>query len=531
MKTMHQYEMYEITVDGPAPEGSWVATDVHADFTNSGKTISVKGFYAGDGTYRVRFLPEQAGIYECRLYVPFGDPERVMEIKCLPAAEGRHGIVRADGTHFRYADGTWFYPFGTTVYALIHQEDALVEQTFETLAGSPFNKIRICLFPKHYDYNHNEPPCYAFAATQKGMQELQDPDRTSAPGRWDIHHPNPQFWNRLEKYIQRLDTLGIQCDLILFHDYDNWGFARLSLDEALTYLDYAARRLSAFPNLWWSLANEYDLLPYTQKDWKTIAHFIHENDPYGHLLSNHHMVREWDYANEDTTHICLQTSDLDFLSSKILKYNKPLMVDECRYEGNLPLNWGNITGFELVNRFWTVIAQGGYCTHGETFLDKNDPDEIVWWAKGGKLIGESPARIAFLRDIVESLPGPLTYAGRPETTREQFETMKTQLTQSMLEANGFLRLIVTSSWGEARALVNSARELEASCEDKAFLKYYARNCTCLGKLSLPESGSYKVEIIDVWDMTRTVALEGVNGNVEVDLPGKEGIALLATKIG
>ena len=43
-------------------------------------------------------------------------------------------MVRPDETHFRYADGTWFYPFGTTVYAFSHQEDERVAETFETLA-------------------------------------------------------------------------------------------------------------------------------------------------------------------------------------------------------------------------------------------------------------------------------------------------------------------------------------------------------------------------------------------------------------
>ena len=85
------------------------------------------------------------------------------------------------------------------------------------------------------------------------------------------------------------------------------------------------------------------------------------------------------------------------------------MVDECCYEGNIPWDRGNISGFELVHRFWTVCMQGGYCTHGETYLNE---EEVLWWSKGGKLVGESPARIGFLREILESLPGPLTFSGR-----------------------------------------------------------------------------------------------------------------------
>jgi hypothetical protein len=40
-------------------------------------------------------------------------------------------------------------------------------------------------------------------------------------------------------------------------------------------------------------------------------------------------------------------------------------------------------------------------THGETY---KRPDEILWWTKGGVLHGQSPARIAFLRKVVEEGP-------------------------------------------------------------------------------------------------------------------------------
>lgn len=38
-------------------------------------------------------------------------------------------MVKAVGTHFEYEDGTCFYPFGTTVYALAHQTTELIDQT------------------------------------------------------------------------------------------------------------------------------------------------------------------------------------------------------------------------------------------------------------------------------------------------------------------------------------------------------------------------------------------------------------------
>src|SRR5260370_36229021 len=55
----------------------------------------------------------------------------------------------------------------------------------------------------------------------------------------------------------------------------------------------------------------------------------------------------------------------------------------------------------MVLRFWNGIIAGTYVGHGETY---RDPRDIIWWSKGGVLHGQSPARIAFLRKILEEGP-------------------------------------------------------------------------------------------------------------------------------
>jgi len=49
---------------------------------------------------------------------------------------------------FGYADGTPFYPVGTTCYAWVHQPEELVKQTLQSLAETKFNKIRMTVMPK-----------------------------------------------------------------------------------------------------------------------------------------------------------------------------------------------------------------------------------------------------------------------------------------------------------------------------------------------------------------------------------------------
>ena len=150
---MEQYRMFELRFESSRPKGSEAVVDLEAVFTNGGESKTVKGFYAGNGIYAVRFLPEKEGVYTWRVS---GCVEASGEECCVKAAGGKaHGIVRAVGTHFEYEDGTPFKPFGTTIYAMMHQKETLIGQTWETLASAPFNKVRYCVFPKHYDYNHN----------------------------------------------------------------------------------------------------------------------------------------------------------------------------------------------------------------------------------------------------------------------------------------------------------------------------------------------------------------------------------------
>jgi hypothetical protein len=505
-RKMRQYEMFELRLKNIEPAGSKVNVDLKGVFEINGYKKEVKGFYAGDETYIIRYYPEKSGI--CK-YKISGIINLEGEEKCEESNENNHGMVHAEGTHFQYSDGKCFYPFGTTVYALSHQEDSLVKQTFQTLEEASFNKIRMCVFPKHYDFNKNEPPYYAFEKTN---------------GKWDVNKPCYAFWDRIESHISLLDKLGIQCDLILLHPYDNWGFSNFTKEEVLIYLDYIIRRLSAYPNIWWSLANEYDLMKYSIEEWKYFAKFIHENDKYGHLLSNHQIVTPWDFSDVNTTHICLQTSELNQVSEQIEKYQKPLMIDECCYEGNISMGWGNISGFEMVNRFWTVCVQGGYCTHGETYL--ND-EEIIWWSKGGRLIGESPLRIKFLKEIIESLPGPLTCIEKAPT-EDEYKVMQEHMSEEE-KKHPFNVLMSKLPWETLKKIIMDSKDLGGCYGEEAYLKYYQKHCTCIGKLNLPKTGDYDVEIIDVWKMTREKVMENVNGEIEVRLPGKEGIALLAIK--
>jgi hypothetical protein len=252
----------------------------------------------------------------------------------------------------------------------------------------------MCVFPKRYRWNENEPPKYSFEGTP--------------PDKWDFTRFNPAFFHHLEKRIAELRDLGIEADIILLHPYDegHWGFDRMPDEVDDRYLRYVVSRLAAFRNVWWSLANEYDFMTEKQEsDWDRMIQVVHEADPYGRLISIHNGRVLYNHTNPLLTHASIQNGSAAEEAGRAILYRdvyrKPIVFDEIKYEGDIPLRWGNLSAEEMVHRFWECIIAGTYPGHGECYLHSSD---VLWWSKGGVLRGESPARIAFLRDILKTAP-------------------------------------------------------------------------------------------------------------------------------
>lgn len=391
-----QWGLFEKSFEGPAEGNPFVEVELTAVFTQGEQNVKVCGFYDGDGIYRIRFSPPAQGqwTYETRS----NRPElagKTGSLQVTGPGKGNHGPVGVANTfHFAYADGTPYRQIGTTCYAWTHQDEKLQEQTLQTLSESPFNKIRFCVFPKSYAYNKNEPLLYPFEGTP--------------PSAWDFTRLNPAFFRHFEKRVRQLGEMGIQADIILFHPYDkgHWGFDRMPKEADDRYLRYIVSRLAAYRNVWWSMANEYDFMKEkTPDDWDRFFQIVQAADPYGRLRSIHNGTLLYNHTQPWVTHASIQNgSAVEDAGRAVLYrdvYRKPIIFDEVKYEGNLPQRWGNLSAEELVLRFWEGTIAGTYVGHGETYLDAND---VIWWSKGGLLHGQSPARLAFLRRILEEGP-------------------------------------------------------------------------------------------------------------------------------
>jgi hypothetical protein len=469
---VERWGVYEIELQGPSSGNPYLDVSVGAHFRFRNRIVDADGFYDGDGTYRIRFMPDELGEWS---YTTFSNTPalngKTGAFAATAPAKENHGPVRVRyTTHFAYEDNTPYVPIGTTAYAWIHQGDALEERTLRTLGASPFNKIRMCVFPKHYTFNSNEPVTYPFPR--------------SASGENDYGRFNPAFFRHLERRVRDLQSLGIEADLILFHPYDRWGYANMPAEVDDRYLRYVVARLAAFRNVWWSLANEFDYMKdKNMGDWDRFFRIVQENDPYGHLRSIHNGSLIYDHSKPWVTHVSMQSSELEKALDYIKQYQKPVIYDECKYEGNIHHRWGSISAHEMVRRFWLATVQGAYAGHGETYLDSKD---ILWWSKGGELKGESPKRIAFLRRLLESAP------------KEGLDSASTYY-------------------------------LGAGQPKSYYLFYFDLNQPAVYTFELAPGVKYKADLIDPWEMTIQPIDGTYEGKFEMRLPGRPYLAVRFAK--
>lgn len=466
--SVERWDVFELTLDGPSGGNPFTDVTFGAAFAMGNRKIACAGFYDGDGKYKVRFMPDEMGAWS---YTTSSNrPElngHAGNFQCTPAREGNHGPVRVrDGFHFGYEDGTPFVECGTTCYAWAFQPPERQQQTIQTLRSSPFNKLRMCIFPKWYQYNRSEPPIYPFPRTGDTN---------------DFSTFNPAYFQHFDDLIAQLRGVAVQADLILFHPYDKWDYSSMPADVDDRYLRYVLARYSAYRNVWWSLANEFDLLKAkSNSDWDRFARIVTDGDPYGHLRSVHYSRVMYDYGRAWCTHAGVQSYSFEKASDWRMDWAKPVVFDECQYEGNIPTNWGSITGDELVRRFWAAAARGAYCGHGETYLDPND---VLWWSKGGVLHGTSAPQIAFLRKLMEETiavgPGPIGFT---------FES---------------------ASFGTRAKRAN----------DHVLFVYFDVHSPAQLSIDLPAGSAYRAEYVDSLKMSRTALGGNYSGRAELTLPG------------
>lgn len=461
--------------------------------------VTVPGFWDGSTTYRVRFAPTATGHWQWVASTGALSLDAASgSFEVVPGED--HGPVRvAHRFHFAHADGTPFRPVGTTAYNWLHQDEPLFSSTVDAIAEAGFNKFRFMVFPQGGGYVEHVPDLMPFEKTD---------------GRWDVSRPVPEFFQRLDRAVELLGERGIQADVLIYNAYDRgqFGLNEFSEEEDAIYLRYLVARLAAYPHVWWSLCNEFDQLERPDDRWDRTGTLLAEIDPHDHLRSIHNWIELYDNNQPWVTHASIQNGSVttDFGRANLYRdvYGKPVVLDEIKYEGDIPERWGQLDAHELVHQFWVTTVAGCYASHGESFLTDSGSLHMV---EGGPLRGESPVRLAFLRRFLEEIDAP--------------------------------GLDPIDKWDDPAYVAGDPR--------RVYVQYLGRSAPATWEFRLPigvpgerpEPGDvFEVDIVDTWNMTitpvgRRFTLTDVQRNdaydresAPVELPAGEALALRITRV-
>ena len=452
---------FEAAAPGTAVFGNPFDVQLTVRFTLGEATVVVPGFHDGGTTWRIRFSPPDVGVWTWRSQSDLAALDgREGRLEVGAPSDGNHGPVGVvGGYHFAHADGTPFRQIGTTSYGWPHQPEARRRQTLETLKKTAFNKIRMLVFPN----------------TSVATNEPLHPYERTGPGDrdHDLTRFNPAFFQRLDACVTALGAQGVQADVILFHPYDGkHGFDEMAPGQDARYLRYVVARLSAYRNVWWSMANEFDILKSkTDEDWDRLFQVVRDADPHGRLRSIHNWRRYYDNGKPWVTHSSIQngTAVLDDVRAETYRsvWKKPAVFDEVCYEGNLEERWGDLTGPEMVRAFWHGLVGGTYVGHSECFPRAGGTPGGFWLGEGGELRGESWPRLAFLKAVMEAGPAP--------------------------------GVDPVDKWWEQRL---------GGVAGQYYLRYFGDEAPAEWKVDLPRDElaggeRFRIEVLDTWNMTTT----------------------------
>jgi hypothetical protein len=289
---------------------------VSADFEDDrGHTVArVPGFFAGDGTWIVRFSPPTTGEWRGRTSSddPALDGLEVGPIRAIHNENARvHGVLGLDPTYrrrFAFQDGERFAPLGFEcdwLFSLHQSSPARFRQLVDLLAARGFNYIVTSL------YAHT------------GFSDLSREDVYAPPARYifggtnespDHARLNLEFFEAFDTMMDELQSRGIIVHLMLQvqNKHVNWPPRRSAEDDLLWR--YVVARYQAYGNLVWDIGKEsyYLLREFGNHDYtlERIA-LVRETDAYHHLVTVHDAMGDSPAVTSLVDDVC------DFVSDQI----------------------------------------------------------------------------------------------------------------------------------------------------------------------------------------------------------------------
>jgi CubicO group peptidase (beta-lactamase class C family) len=315
--------------------------EIQAIFRDSqGEVTETGGFYDGNITWKVRFMPSKTGLYSYQLKLKDG---KVVK-------EGQFEVQSCDipGLIHKYDKNPLWFGYMDGEPELIrsfHIGDRFTADTSNFITGEVWSKKqrrRVLDWFEEQGYN-----MLSIGSMFLNRQEEGRGEGWNTPDLWDSVNqlPNYREYQRLENVLEDLSIRKILA-------YPFAGFFGRSSDlpaekaKKKLFLKYTLNRVGAYWNLLYMVGGPEPLLPKkVYMDKNEIAYwgiFIDSLDIYGHLLSCHNYTGDDIFKDEPWTDYGIlqgpKTLDRKMLHEGISKNHhedKPLYAQETLWPGNM----------------------------------------------------------------------------------------------------------------------------------------------------------------------------------------------------
>jgi hypothetical protein len=429
---VQQWDTYEVglktaeTYENPFVEVSLSAVWTHPD---SGRSLTVNGFYEGDNTWRIRFMPGELGAW--RYVTESSDPAldgQRGEITCTrPTASYLHGPLRADGYHFVHADGTRPYLVSTRL-SCHFSTPAVWEGVIGHLKAHRINRVLFIIGGMH--------------GTVKDLYG-EGPD---------FSRYNTTAFRKIDAFIDALRRADVIASPYFYYFNDGTQH-NLTEDQDRAFIRYGMARFGAYANVMPCLSNEVEQ-KYTRRDgqydpqshvWANkMGRYLAEQAVFGQAVTVHNplettlaaspgfytLLRDWPFPWADCMLRQIQIGSLSSaddigddvpelqqavytvrgyarhnqLLADLRRFNVPVVNEEPGYEMCSVFQpdelraWNSQTCDTIVPTFWTAVAAGAYCMWGHSATyELGDP-------LPGIESSQTPSRLRILHDCISELP-------------------------------------------------------------------------------------------------------------------------------
>jgi len=390
--TVEQWDTYELGFSSPTGhrnpfvDVSLKVTFVHA----AGLTLTVDGFYDGQATWRVRFMPLRLGRWTYRTSSNDSTLNgQVGSFDCIPAVKPYlHGPLLADGLHFRFADGTRPFLISTRLSCQFDDPSSW-DRLIPVLQENHINRVLFMMG--------------GIRGTVRGLYG----------GGGDLSRYTVEQFQKIDAFIDALRRASILASPYFYYFDD--GFQRDLTDaQDEAYVRYGMARFGAYANVMPVLANEVELKFTDRKsatydlrslDWANrLGALLRQHAVFGVPVSVHDpmesfqatnpgffaLLKEWPFS---WAHFMLRQMQVGALGASetlsndvaeplravwnerayarhnellidLRQFNVPVINEEPGYELKGKRSWDGMTRESVRATFWTAATAGAYAMWG-----------------------------------------------------------------------------------------------------------------------------------------------------------------------